>query len=369
MDKKTLAFEPINSGRIFVLPRYSSNGPSSRVRFYQYFPILRAAGFQLEIHPFFDEGYIETLFQGSSHSILSILRAYARRFAALLSIQPGDIVWLQYEFLPWLPDALADIFMRRTASLVIDFDDAIFHRYDQHKLALVRNLLGSKIDRMMRASSLVVAGSTYLAEKAKRAGAPRVELIPSVVDLEKYPLRAVHDQPLCRIGWIGTPVTAPNLRLLGPALSALAHRDFKFALIGAAPPDGIPLGKVENWTWDIYQENNMLSQLDIGVMPLVDKPFERGKCAFKIIQYMASGLPVVASPVGVNREIIRDGENGFLAQTDEEWVRSLIYLMDHPAERAKMGARGRELVESHNSLQVTAPRLVEIFRSLQPCER
>jgi glycosyltransferase involved in cell wall biosynthesis len=134
----------------------------------------------------------------------------------------------------------------------------------------------------------------------------------------------------------------------------------RFTAIGIdAAALGLPMDSVP---WSEQTEAQDIARLDVGIMPLVDAPFERGKCGYKLIQYMACGLPVVASPVGVNRQIVEHGVNGFLAETPEQWATALRTLCADPALRARMGAAGRRKVEQHYSLQVTAPRLVQILR-------
>lgn len=137
----------------------------------------------------------------------------------------------------------------------------------------------------------------------------------------------------------------------------------RLRLIGAGKVElpGVP---VEYCTWNEATEVALLRTLDVGIMPLVDSPWERGKCGLKLIQYMACGLPVVASPVGVNAQIVRHGENGFLASTPQEWEAALAHLLMCPSLRQRMGASGRALVENQYTVQVQAPRLAKLLRSL-----
>ena len=197
----------------------------------------------------------------------------------------------------------------------------------------------------------------------RRAGASRVELVPTVVDLPRYGTTALRAPGPFTVGWIGTPLTAGYLDAIAPALREVAGaRTLRLCAVGASPfrLDGVD---VETPPWSEDSEAAMIRGFDVGVMPLPDSPWERGKCGYKLIQYMASGKPVIASPVGMNRTLVREGENGFLADDPASWARALTALCDDPERRAAMGAAGRRLVAASYDLRVQLPRLAEIIRS------
>jgi glycosyltransferase involved in cell wall biosynthesis len=165
------------------------------------------------------------------------------------------------------------------------------------------------------------------------------------------------------VGWIGTPLTAGYLDAIAPALHEIASaRPLRLCAVGAAPfrLDGV---EVATPAWSEEGEAGLIAAFDVGVMPLPDSPWERGKCGYKLIQYMASGKPVVASPVGVNTTLVREGENGFLATDPASWARALTVLRDDPALSASMGAAGRRLVAASYDLRSQLPRLAAIIRS------
>lgn len=229
----------------------------------------------------------------------------------------------------------------------------------------MRHLLGRKIAHVMQGAQLVIAGNDYLADYARRAGAARVEIIPTVIDLEKYsPAFVTHRSSApFTIGWIGSPSTAKYLQTIAPALAEVcAGGNGVVRLIGSGQIHlpGVP---VEVLPWDETTEINELKQFDVGIMPLPDESWERGKCGFKLIQYMACGLPVVASPVGVNSKIVEQGVNGYLAETPAEWIQSLNALLLDVDQRKRMGQAGRKKVEQGYSLQMTGPRLAGLIRS------
>jgi glycosyltransferase involved in cell wall biosynthesis len=217
----------------------------------------------------------------------------------------------------------------------------------------------------MRYAELVIAGNQYLANRAIGAGAQRVEILPSVVDVSRYTLKQRAVESVFRLGWIGAPITVPNLDLIRDALNVL-HRDaeFRVVLIGAGeanPFPGIPTTKLP---WTEKSELTIGQKFDVGVMPLIDGPFERGKCGYKLIQYMAGGIPIIASPVGVNRQIVEPNINGYLAESTQDWIAALSALSNNPQKCFNMGMAGRQKAEQMYNLQVTAPELMSLLSSV-----
>ncbi|HYZ40588.1 MAG TPA: glycosyltransferase family 4 protein [Stellaceae bacterium] len=356
--------------RALFLTRYGPLGASSRQRCFLYLGAFAAAGIAAEVCPLLGDDYVRRLYAGRAVNIAAVLRAYASRLLALLRASRYDLAWIEKEALPWL-SAGAELALLKLAgaAIVVDYDDAVFHRYDQHRNRFVRRALRDKIDRVMRAADLVTVGNAYVGERAKAAGARAVAEIPTVVDLRRYPERrslpARRDGPFT-IGWIGSPATSAYLDRLHPVLTELATRlPLRIILIGAASGTlaGLP---VEHVAWSPETEAAELARCDAGVMPLPDLPWERGKCGYKLIQYMASALPVVASPVGANRDIVVAGETGFVADTNAEWVASLSRLAQDPELRRRMGTAGRWRAGERYSLEVTAPQLIELLFKVAP---
>lgn len=347
--------------RVLLLSRYARLGASSRLRSFQYLPYLEQAGFAVTVAPLFDDDYVRGLSSGTI-SKFSILKAYWLRLRFIFKAKQFDLVWLEYEMLPWLPSWLELTLLTKSISLVVDYDDAIFHRYDQHRSKMVRKLLGHKIDAVMRRAAVVIVGNEYLCDRAKQAGAKRVVLLPTVVDATRYAVVEKVNAQSVTIGWIGQPSTAKYLSQLVPELNGiLAKHGARIVAIGpkAEQFQFLPV-VVKPWTED--SEVAEIQQFDIGIMPLSESLWERGKCGYKLIQYMACGKPVVATPIGVNNIIVRHGENGFLANTFTEWCDALDKLCEDAVLRKRMGEEGRKIVEENYSLQVTVPRLNELLR-------
>ncbi|MFT4037913.1 MAG: glycosyltransferase family 4 protein [Thermomicrobiales bacterium] len=351
--------------RVLILTRYGPLAASARLRFHQYLPFLERQGFSLTVDSLLGDDYVRRLYAHQAQDRRRIIAAYGHRVSTLLRAQQFDLIWLQYDLFPWAPGWWDDLLLPARVPYVLDLDDAMYHRYDLHASPFVRRVLGRKYDQLMARSALVVAGNAAIAERASTAGAPRVEIVPTVVDLDRYPLAAPSsgDSGNFVVGWIGSPATSSNLHLLRPALEALSEiHPTTLRCVGAGKVDLGPGITVDARPWSESSEASDIGSFDVGCMPLVDSPFERGKSGFKLIQCMACGLPVVASPVGVNAEIVTPGANGFLASSPEAWFEALLALANDPGLRCEMGANGRRKVETSYSLQMAAPILAEALR-------
>jgi len=352
--------------KVTILSKYSRIGASSRLRSLQYVPAIEDSGISVQVKCLFDDQYLTELYSGAGRNLSSLLRCYKRRFLDLRSLSDVDLIWMEKEALPYVPHFIESALMPSAVPYVVDYDDAIFHNYDLSHRWLIRRLLSKKIDQVMANASAVVCGNSYLAERATESGAEKVEIVPTVVDLTRYSVdkRESKDGEVI-IGWIGSPSTQKYLLQYRDALSAVCGLGkARLMLIGAHPDfykelRSIPVTIVP---WSEETEVQAISDFDIGIMPLPDEPWERGKCGYKLIQYMACGKAVVASPVGVNTEIVERSQSGFLARNIEEWQAALFTLVSDNELRTEMGMRGRDSVECHYSLDVQSKKIVEILR-------
>jgi glycosyltransferase involved in cell wall biosynthesis len=354
--------------RILALTKYGPRAASTRQRIMLYQPALEAAGMTIDYRPLLDDEHVARLSQGRRTSLPDLAQAYARRLRTLPRARDYDLLWIHYELFPFLPlvERLAGWTGR---PYVVDYDDATFHTYDSAKRSIVRGLLGRKLQPLMRGAAAVVCGNAYLQAYAARFAA-RTEIIPTVVDTDLYLPRS-SEEPLARpitIGWIGSPSTWSQVRPLLPTLERLCRsRAVRFLVVGAgAAAAGDAFAGLEHREWHEQEEVRDVQSMDIGIMPLIDLPFIRGKCGYKLIQYMACGLPVVASPIGVNAEIVASGEQGYLARDPADWEAALLRLIGDAERRARMGAAGRERAVELYSLASQAPRVVGLFKSLVP---
>ncbi|WP_375586222.1 glycosyltransferase family 4 protein [Cyclobacterium xiamenense] len=336
--------------KILFLPKYPRKGASSRLRTYQFLPLWASEGVEHTVSPFFNERYLEVIYAGQRPSYWQVLGCYWRRLKILLTAGNYDLVCLEKELFPYFP-AFPEWLLSRLKGYWVDYDDAVFHNYDLGKYALVSRLIPKKIDRVMRWADTVTAGNAYLMQRAERAGAKRVVRLPTVIDPYRYRKKIHQQQDTLTIGWIGSPSTQKYLNALLPVWEHLRREfDLVFLLVNEKTKPLFP-GNVQTIPWTESGEVAALLSMDIGIMPLPDDPWERGKCAYKLIQYMACGLPVVASPVGMNAEVVTNGVNGFLAQTEKEWVDALSRLLKDCSLRKAMGEKGFQRVAEKYTLQ------------------
>ncbi len=355
-----------NTSRILALPRYGLLGASSRMRQFQFIQYLKDAGFQVTIRELISSDNLNRRYLESGYKKAWIIRSYIRRIRIVHGVPANSILWIEKELMPWMPSMLETLILGRR-KYVLDYDDAIFHNYDLHDSKFVNRFYRDKIKILMSRANAVFCGNQYLADYAIKSGCQRVVIIPTVVNLKNYKIISRHPKQessnLLRIVWIGSQVTDKYLDLVRPALLALsAKTTFLVRIIGSNRK--IPGVEVENFQWNEMTENARIAECDIGIMPLADEPWERGKCGYKLIQYMASGLPVVASPVGANNSIIKHGYNGFFATNTDQWVEALKILFDDVAIRRQFGSNSREIVEKRFSTEAAAPNIISEFRRL-----
>ena len=346
--------------RVLALTRYGRLGASSRLRFYQYVPRLQPLGIDVLVSPLLSDNYLRRYSLRHATNWFAVFGDYLMQAIRLLSAREFELVWIEKELFPNLPAWFEQVLNTLGIGYVVDYDDAIFHNYDLSSQPF-KGLLADKIDKVMRNSAVVTCGNDYLAERARSAGARAVEIIPTVIDLDRYTVSIPAARERIVVGWIGSPSTVRYLEFVAPALLALsAEYAVQLRVIGAQFVS--PGLEVDCRPWSEESEVIEIQRFDIGIMPLNDSPWERGKCGYKLIQYMACGLPVVASPVGVNRNIVEHEVSGYLATTSDDWLTALRALSADAETRRAMGMRGRSTVEQHYCLPVTTPRLARIFR-------
>ena len=348
--------------KVLYLTKYTRLAGSSRMRSYQHFPYLEKAGMQVTVKPFFDDAYLKDFYAGKKN-ISAVLKSYVKRLGVLFSICSYDRVVIEKEIFPFLP-ALAEWMLKLLGiQYIVDYDDAIFHNYDQSSNPIIKKFLGNKIANVMRFSGTVVAGNQYLADYAARSGAKNIEIIPTVIDLERYPVKQNTDADQFIVGWIGTKTTfEKHLLPCKDWIKALQIQDpnIRFHIVGIT--EDMDLGKnVQYIRWTEETEVAEILKMDIGLMPLQDSKWEKGKCAYKLIQYAACGIPGVASDVGMNREVTVPGETGILASADEEWIQAIKTLKSNTELRHQMGRNARKKVEERYCIQQTSTKWKEIL--------
>lgn len=353
--------------RVTAFTKYGPLAASTRQRILQYIPALKGAGISLTYHSLLGQAYVRSLATGVRYSRTEVARSYIKRLREVAVGTDCDIIWIYAELFPYLPGWFEELVFRSGKPVIYDFDDAFFHMYDDTSRPFVKRLLGGKLRPLLKGAAACCCGNEYLLEYASQF-CERSIILPTVVNTELY-YPAAHSSQHSRqltIGWIGSPSTWPYVRSLMPLLQKLAQEyGLRVRVVGAgAKAEGHGFPELELIEWREETEIDEVRKMDIGIMPLPDEEWAKGKSGYKLIQYMACGLPVVASPVGVNSTILEGGEVGFLATGPEEWRHALVRLISDGELRKKMGAAGRRRVESDYSLQRHAPRLVDLFKSL-----
>lgn len=347
--------------KVLGLALYGPLAASTRYRLGQYVPPLASHGIDLKICHLLGDSYLRRRFGGGSLPVADLLRAGLARFGDLLRQSEYDLAMMHCELFPLMPGWLERILMR--TPYVYDFDDAFYLKYRSGRLGMARALLGHKFDTVIAGAAAVTAGNRVLSQYASQYNASTHEL-PTVVDTQRYlPEHKKRGGDIFTVGWIGSPSTAPYLHALVEPLSALGREGrVRFVVIGGRAPV-VPNVAVAEVEWSEAGEVDLINSFDVGVMPLPDDEWARGKCAFKLIQYMACAVPVVASPVGANVDLVQGG-CGLLATTQQEWANALRLLRDQPQERVRVGEAGRARILQDFSLRRNVPVLSSILRQV-----
>lgn len=348
--------------KVLFLTKYTALGASSRLRTYQYLPFYEEAGIECTIEPFFNDRYLKNWYTGKRNRLL-IFSFYWKRLLVLLQVFKYEKVYIEKEIFPYLPPFAEWLLFLLNKKYMVDYDDAIFHNYDRHKNIIIRTLLKNKIKAVIKHAEVVVVGNGYLAQYALDAGAKKVETVPTVVDLKRYVLQSKKLKDSFVIGWIGTKSTfEKHLLLIKDWLLKAQHLyRVELHLIGVTQTEVFLGDQVKLIPWTEDTEVAHLSSFDVGIMPLKDSPWEQGKCAYKIIQYLSVGVPVIASKVGMNAEVCLPGRTGFLADTEQDFLNALKVLIHDEATRKEMGRNGRALVEKTYNLEVSSKILTNII--------
>jgi glycosyltransferase involved in cell wall biosynthesis len=348
---------------LFVTP-HPVEGPSTRFRIHQFLPALDRAGIDHSVRPFLSSRLAPVAYRRGDLAAKLAVTGWGtfQRLLDVVRARRHDLVYVLREAYPIGPPVFERLLEAASGRIAFDFDDAIYHRYLNDDNPLDRFRDWDRPAKVIARARRTVAGSEILAAYA-RAHAPspdHVVVIPTVVDTTVFRPRPRPPDGTIVVGWIGTPRNTPYIQSIWPALARVARSDrrVRYVFVGAEPFDVGDVA-VEFRPWTLAGEVADVQRFDIGIMPMPDDAQTRGKCGFKLIEYMACGLPAVASPVGANLQVLADGETGLLAEGEARWAEALLGLVSDASLRGRLGEAGRERAVRAFSLAAMAPRFVE----------
>ncbi|MBF0502401.1 MAG: glycosyltransferase [Candidatus Riflebacteria bacterium] len=366
---KTSATKPY----IAFFPRFSRMGASSRYRCFQFLPWLRDSGISFSVFPLFGDGYLQRRYRGEGWPVALMFRAYITRIRALKQLPRNIPLWIEKELFPWLPYAFEEIFLRERR-YIMDMDDCVFDVYRRYPI------LRDKFAKLAHRAFEIHVGNRELADDAGRYSSGQVHIFPTVLSTGEYQQKQIvsgadHLLPVTErqecgmqgvlkgtkpliLGWIGSPLSQCHLEQFFPVLERLTKAagipvELHCMGTGSQFPGALPQ---KHFAWSSEAEKKFCSQVDVGIMPLGVHDLSRGKCGFKLLQFMAAGVPVVASDSRANRDILEDGSRGFLAKSPEDWQNALRTLCLSSDARRIFGNAGKERVLHAYSLNSWAPR-------------
>jgi glycosyltransferase involved in cell wall biosynthesis len=347
--------------RVIGFSLYGEQAASRRYRLGQYMPGLRGHGVDLQVEGLLDDDYLQKTFKGETFGKADLLKAYGRRLSRLPKLREYDLAIIQGELFPLAPGEIESRLL--PIPYIYDFDDAFFLKYRMPRFRKFSFLpLKNKFDIVVAKAAAVTAGNRHLVDYARRWN-PNTHFFPTVVSTDRYVCAPTKSCDCFTVGWIGSPSTGHYLSALYRPLSSLGNEGrVRFVVVGAHCP---PIDNVEvvNLPWSEKTEIDILNTFDVGVMPLPDDEWARGKCAFKLIQYMACGVASVAAPVGANVDVA-EGSCALLASDETQWIECLRRLRDDPGLRQTLGAAGRRRVEQTYSLQVTLSVIARVIHDV-----
>jgi glycosyltransferase involved in cell wall biosynthesis len=351
-----------------LIPYPLNVAPGQRYRIEQWAEYLEEQGIEVEMLPFADEALMRSLHQPGAYwaKASGLTKCFARRVRLLFSLRKYDALYLFRAISIVGPAWLEQVLPWLGRPVIFDFDDAIYHLHTTTANRAFGWLkFPGKTASLCRLSSHVIVGNGYLADYARQHNAA-VTVIPSSVDTDAYSAQKKESKKESNdkliVGWTGSSTSQTYLESFAPLLKELSQRcGVEFHVISDRKPvmPGVPVV----WhRWSPATEISDLARFDIGIMPMPDDQWSRGKCAMKALLYMAMGIPTVCAAVGMNVEVIQHGENGLLARTDEEWLAALQSLIDDAALRQRLGAAGRKTIEEHYSMRHCAEHFAQVIR-------
>jgi len=350
---------------LFVVPYPFGKAPSQRFRFEQYLSFLKENNWQYKFASFIDENTWQVLYKPghTGQKVWGILKGFFKRFYLLFSVPRYDYVFIHREATPigppWFEWVVAILLRKK---IIYDFDDAIWIPNTSANNKIVAGIKWHhKVGAICRWAYKVSCGNIYLRDYALQFN-PNAVVNPTTIDTINLH-NIIKDQytPKVIIGWTGTHSTMKYLDQVVPVLQKLEQQHFfEFWVISNQAPD-LPLKSLVYKPWQKETEIRDLLSFNVGLMPLEDDVWAKGKCAFKALQYMALGIPALVSPVGMNTEVVEPGVNGYICNSFDEWYRALELLLQEPEARKKLGQVARKTIEAHYAVAANRTNFLGLF--------
>ncbi|MFC1631099.1 glycosyltransferase family 4 protein [Candidatus Omnitrophota bacterium] len=340
--------------KILYLSPVPYEGAGCRFRIYQYLPYLKQQGFKCSVSPFLFKLFFKTVYKKGRllPKLIFFAFSFIRRIFDLARAVNYDLVVIYRESFPIGPPIFEYLLKFFGKKIIFDYDDAIFLPASSEANSILGRLrCPDNTGKIIKISKGAIAGNSYLRDYGLQFN-PKISIIPTVIDTDKFrPAAKSHNQNVV-IGWTGTSSTQGYLLQLKDVFKTLLSKypEIEIRIIGAAD-QLFDLDRVIYQDWSLDEEVSVIQDFCIGLMPLPDTEWARGKCGFKMIQYMACGIPAVATDVGANKEIIQNEVNGFLVSSADDWLKKISFLIENPQVRQKMGIAARGLIEEKFSLK------------------
>jgi hypothetical protein len=359
--------------KIIFFTKYTEKGPSSRYRSYQYQSFIEKE-FEVKYFPLFDDEYIDNLFCNKKISFLKLIKYYTSRIINVLKyLGTKNIVFIEYELLPYFPPLLEYLLFKSNVKVIFDYDDAIFHNYDLHPNPIIKYLFNNKVPFLAKYADIIITGSPYLTKYFYQHNKNIIE-IPTSISFQQYINNKEkinignNNNEKIVVGWLGSKTTSWNLLEIKDVIDKILVENpkviFRFCGFNIQYSGFFQSNNIEFLEWSSLNEINFLNNINIGIMPLGETLFNRGKCGFKLIQYMAMGKPTISSPLEANIKINRNNGNLF-ASSKSDWYESLTFMINHINYFNKIGDSNTEIIKKYYSIEENSKIMINLFKNIK----
>lgn len=346
-------------------------GASSRYRVYQYIEYLDKE-INYEIYPFMSDDIYNMFKKGKNFSfILRVPNLVLKRIKVLFKCKKDDTVFIHRDIIPFGPMIFEKILKIKGCKIILDLDDAVYCNETSEISSKKNRILykfkyGKRFNTSIKLADLVICGNRFIEEYVKKYNDNTI-IIPTVIDTNKIEsVKQVNLDEKLVIGWIGNPGNTTYVLNILSEINSVSKNNIKIILIGAKKFDNTVYENldIEFYDWNLKDEYKLLKKCNIGIMPLNNSEWSKGKCGLKLLQYMAAGIPVIASDVGVNGDIVIEGYNGYLVNQKKSWSDIINYILDNNIDLKKMGDNSRKYVEENYSINAWKETFIETIKNI-----